>query len=70
MEQGFISQQPLKSISLEATVIRANGDVEELGTVAYWHRNPLKRLVSRLRGRGPITQRALPAEFADLGGQP
>lgn len=26
-----------------AVVIRADGTREDLGTVAYWHRNPLKR---------------------------
>jgi hypothetical protein len=26
-----------------ATVIRADGRVEELGSIAYWHRNPFKR---------------------------
>lgn len=25
-------------------VIRANGAIENLGTAAYWHRNPLSRL--------------------------
>jgi hypothetical protein len=32
---------PAKSGELEMTVIRANGDVEELGVVAYYHRNPI-----------------------------
>lgn len=32
-----------EEITLEATVIRADGTVEYLGEVAYWHRNPLKR---------------------------
>lgn len=40
-----------KSISVEAVIIRANGDVEPLGTVAYWHRNPLKRLAFRIKNR-------------------
>ena len=38
-----------KSIEIEAVVIRADGTREVLGTVAYWHRNPLRRLAYRLR---------------------
>lgn len=34
----------VKQIKLQAVVIRADGTREDLGTVAYWHRNPLKRL--------------------------
>jgi hypothetical protein len=33
-----------KSRSISAVVTRANGSVEDLGVVAYWHKNPLKRL--------------------------
>ena len=33
-----------KMVSMDAKIIRANGRVEELGTIAYWHRNPLKRM--------------------------
>jgi hypothetical protein len=36
-------------IVIEARVIRADGTVEELGRIAYWHRNPFKRLAWRLR---------------------
>lgn len=31
------------SISVEATIIRKDGTVEQLGTVAFYHKNPLKR---------------------------
>lgn len=34
--------------SIAAVVIRADGTREDLGTVAYWHRNPLRRLAWRL----------------------
>jgi hypothetical protein len=44
MEQ--IAKQ-VQSMRLEAVVIRKDGTREELGTVAYWHRNPLKRLWAR-----------------------
>jgi hypothetical protein len=34
---------------LEARVIRADGTVEDLGVIAYWNRNPFRRLIARLR---------------------
>lgn len=37
-----------RMISIEATVTRADGTVERLGTVSYWHRNPIRRLIWRL----------------------
>jgi hypothetical protein len=40
------------SISLEAVVIRANGDREPLGEIAYYHRSRVKRLVYRIQHRG------------------
>jgi hypothetical protein len=36
-------------IVIEATVTRADGRVERLGTVSYWHKSPWKRLVWRLK---------------------
>lgn len=44
----------VKEITLEAVVIRADGSREELGAIAYWHKNPLKRLWARLLGKGRI----------------
>jgi hypothetical protein len=57
----FQAKQPVKMTSVEGRVIRKDGTVEELGTLAYWHRNPLRRLAWRVkqlvRGRkaGQIT---------------
>lgn len=34
----------VKQIEMQAVVIRADGTREYLGTIAYWHRNPIKRL--------------------------
>ena len=46
-----------KQISLGLRVRRADGTIEDLGVVAYWHRNPLRRWAWRLgqllRGRKP-----------------
>lgn len=36
---------------IEAVIRRADGTVEDLGVVAYWHRNPLRRLWWRLTHR-------------------
>lgn len=38
-----------REASIEITIIRANGAVEHVGTVSYWHHNPLKRMAWRLR---------------------
>lgn len=38
-----------KEIELIATVIRADGTVEELGVIDYWHRNPIKRFIWKLK---------------------
>lgn len=43
-----ISSQ-VKEARIEAVVIRADGSRENLGTIAYYHRNPLKRLWHWLR---------------------
>lgn len=40
---------PVKSASIQAIVIRKDGTREDLGTVAYYHRNPIKRLVYRVK---------------------
>lgn len=37
-----------RMISIEATVTRADGTVEHLGVVSFWHRNPLRFLAWRL----------------------
>lgn len=42
----------VKAASVEATIIRADGTVEHLGRVAYYHRNPLRRLLWRLSKEG------------------
>lgn len=34
-----------KSSSISAVITRADGSIENLGMIAYWHKNPLKRWV-------------------------
>ena len=40
-----------REATIEATIIRADGRVEHLGTIAYWHRNPLRRWWFKLTRR-------------------
>mgnify|MGYP001584899192 CR=1 FL=1 len=37
-----IAHSSPQSVSIAAVVIRANGKREDLGTIAYWHHNPLR----------------------------
>lgn len=46
---GFLSRAKVREATLEATITRADGRVERLGTIAYWHKNPLRRWAWALR---------------------
>lgn len=46
---NVIVNVPAKQATIEMIVTRANGTVENLGVVSYWHRNPLKRLWWHIR---------------------
>jgi hypothetical protein len=50
----FATHGKPRSITVEAVVTRADGTVEDLGVVAYYHRNPLRRLIARMRGVGKV----------------
>lgn len=39
----------MKSATVEAVITRADGSRVNLGQVAYWHRNPLRRWAWRIR---------------------
>lgn len=43
--------QGIKSVIFEGRIVRADGTVEELGQISYWHRNPLKRLSYKIKQR-------------------
>lgn len=45
---GIAVTQNVKEASIEAVVIRADGRVERLGKISYYHRNPLRRLAWRI----------------------
>jgi hypothetical protein len=38
-----------KEIQLVATITRADGTVEELGVIDYYHQNLIKRLIWRIK---------------------
>lgn len=40
-----------REVSMHAVVIRADGTREDLGTIAFWHKNPLRRLWWRITHR-------------------
>lgn len=43
-----VANSNAKEIQLIATITRANGTVEQLGVIDYWHKNPIKRLFWRI----------------------
>lgn len=51
-------QQPT-SIAVEGRILKADGTVVELGTLAYHHRNPVKRLLAQRKVRGSGIVRSL-----------
>lgn len=42
MEGNVLKQA--KEASISAVVTRADGTVEHLGIISYWHKNPLRRM--------------------------
>jgi hypothetical protein len=44
-----LAKSGAREATIEMTVTRADGTVEHLGVVSYWHRNPFKRLWWRIR---------------------
>jgi hypothetical protein len=50
----FSSNIKPKSVELEAVVTRADGTVENLGTIATWHKNPVINLYRLLKLKSRI----------------
>lgn len=48
---GLIARAKPKMASIEAVITRADGTVERLGTISYYHRNPLKRVWWKVKKR-------------------
>jgi hypothetical protein len=44
-----IAESNAKEIQLVVTITRANGTVEELGVINYWHKNPIKRIMWKIK---------------------
>ncbi len=45
---GLLTHVKPREVRIEAVVTRADGRVERLGAVAYYHRNPLRRAAGNL----------------------
>lgn len=46
---GILTQAETREAIITAVVTRADGTVEDLGMVSYWHRNPIRRWWHNLR---------------------
>jgi hypothetical protein len=44
-----VANSNAKEIQLIATITRADGTVEELGVIDYWHKNPIKQFIWNLK---------------------
>jgi hypothetical protein len=55
MNGGLLAHGKAKSAEFRAVVTRADGSVEDLGVIAYWHKNPFKRwawaIIRKLKGK-------------------
>lgn len=47
----MIVNADVKEAQLQAVVIRKDGSKEDLGTIAYWHKNPLMRALHKINHR-------------------
>ena len=45
----IISDAKVKQMEISAIITRADGTIEDLGTIQYWHKNPLKRIIWRIK---------------------
>lgn len=39
----------VKQMEITAVITRADGTTVDLGTIQYWHKNPLKRIYWRIK---------------------
>lgn len=52
---GLLIKEKAREAKISAVITRADGSTEDVGVVAYWHKNPLRRLcwvVCRAVSRG------------------
>ena len=45
----FLVPVNAKEAQIHAVITRADGTVEDLGVVSYWHKNPVKRFLWRIK---------------------
>ena len=43
------SEAKVKQMEISAIITKADGTIINLGTIQYWHKNPLKRLLWRIK---------------------
>jgi hypothetical protein len=43
------TQTKVKEMVLSAVITRADGTVQDLGAIQYWHSNPIKRFIWRIK---------------------
>ena len=43
------SDAKIKQMEISAIITKADGTIVNLGTIQYWHKNPLKRLLWRIK---------------------
>jgi hypothetical protein len=46
---ALIVPSKTKEAQITAVITRADGTVEQLGVVSYWHKNPFKRILWRIK---------------------
>jgi hypothetical protein len=44
-----LANSQVKQMEISAVITRADGSVENLGTIQYWHKNPFKRILWRIK---------------------
>lgn len=49
MGGSILANAKTRQATIEAVVTRADGTVENLGVISYWHRNPLRRMAWAIR---------------------
>jgi hypothetical protein len=45
----ILTKSKVKEMSISAIITRADGTVEDLGAIQYWHSNPIKRIIWRIK---------------------
>jgi hypothetical protein len=43
------SEAKVKQMEISAIITKADGTIINLGTIQYWHKNPLKRFLWRIK---------------------